>query len=203
MLVTVRYYVKHAGRTFPVELRERPGTPGAYVARVEGVEHEVEVKGDLVLIDGRVIPCQLEPERQIAHFRQGPATCTVTPFDPDLQAAEGTVSAGEIRAPMPGKLVEVHVAEGDRVEASACLAVIEAMKMQNELRAPARVRVERVHVRAGQAVEAGALLFDLVADAGDPEIEPAHPEQVSTDATAPSDGELAARGSTDDEPKDA
>jgi pyruvate carboxylase subunit B len=79
-----------------------------------------------------------------------------------------------MRAPMPGLVVRVHAAPGQRVEAGAGLVVVEAMKMENELRAPHAGAVETVHVAVGQTVEKGAPLVTL-----------ASPE-VQSDASPPS-----------------
>jgi biotin carboxyl carrier protein len=62
---------------------------------------------------------------------------------------------------MPGLIVRVEVAEGQRVDAGAGLIVVEAMKMENALRAPHAGVVARVHVRVGEAVEKGASLVSL------------------------------------------
>ena len=70
----------------------------------------------------------------------------------------GASGEEEIRALMPGRVVEVAVAAGDRVEAKSLLLVLEAMKMQNEIRASRGGLVTRVVVEAGRAVEGGALL---------------------------------------------
>jgi biotin carboxyl carrier protein len=70
----------------------------------------------------------------------------------------------EVRAPMPGLLKAVHVAEGDRVERDAALATLEAMKMENELRAPAAGRVARVAAAPGSKVEGGAVLIVIASD---------------------------------------
>src|ERR1700716_2975799 len=67
----------------------------------------------------------------------------------------------EVRAPMPGLLKAVHVAEGDVVEMGARLMTLEAMKMENELLAPARGRIVRLVVGAGTKVEGGAVLAVL------------------------------------------
>jgi biotin carboxyl carrier protein len=64
-----------------------------------------------------------------------------------------------ITAPMPGKVVRVLVAAGDRVRAGQPLTVVEAMKMENELRAGRDGMVAEVHVKQGASVDAGALLF--------------------------------------------
>ena len=67
----------------------------------------------------------------------------------------------ELRAPMPGLVKAVLVAEGDLVERGAPLLTLEAMKMENELRAPARGRVVRIAAGPGTKVEGGAVLVVL------------------------------------------
>ena len=58
---------------------------------------------------------------------------------------------------MPGRIVRVLVAVGDRVTARQPVVVVEAMKMENELRAPRDGVVKEVSVHAGAAVETGAV----------------------------------------------
>ena len=66
---------------------------------------------------------------------------------------------GEIRAPMPGRVVKVLVSVGQKVEADEPCLVIEAMKMENELRAPKAAVVAEVVVAEGASVEGDALLL--------------------------------------------
>ena len=70
----------------------------------------------------------------------------------------------ELRAPMPGLLKAVHVKEGDRVDADARLATLEAMKMENELLAPSAGRIAKVRATAGTKVEAGAVLIVITSE---------------------------------------
>ncbi len=77
------------------------------------------------------------------------------------EASEGGESRQEIRSLMPGRVVDVSVEPGDRVEAGKLLLVLEAMKMQNEIRAERGGRVTQVRVVAGEAVEGGAVLLAL------------------------------------------
>jgi pyruvate carboxylase subunit B len=80
----------------------------------------------------------------------------------DLSAASAAPAGPQpIVAPMPGLIVRVSVAPGDRVEAGQGVIVMEAMKMENELRATAAGVVKSVEVEAGTAVEKGALLVAL------------------------------------------
>jgi biotin carboxyl carrier protein len=82
-------------------------------------------------------------------------------------AAESNRSSGgaqEIYAQIPGRVVEVRVADGDRIDPGTTLLVLEAMKMQNEIRADCSGRVTRVECSAGQTVETGTLLVRVEAD---------------------------------------
>jgi biotin carboxyl carrier protein len=80
----------------------------------------------------------------------------------DLSAASAAPAGpAPIVAPMPGLIVRVSVAPGDRVEAGQGVVVMEAMKMENELRATAAGVVKSVEVASGTAVEKGTLLVSL------------------------------------------
>ncbi|MCB0203147.1 MAG: acetyl-CoA carboxylase biotin carboxyl carrier protein subunit, partial [Anaerolineae bacterium] len=61
--------------------------------------------------------------------------------------------AAVMKAPMPGKVLEIRVAPGDEVAEGQAICILEAMKMENELRAAAPGRVSEVLVEAGAAVE--------------------------------------------------
>jgi biotin carboxyl carrier protein len=62
-----------------------------------------------------------------------------------------------VTAPMPGKIVRVLSAPGEKVEAGQGLLVIEAMKMQNEIRSPKSGTIERL-AKEGNTVQAGEIL---------------------------------------------
>ncbi len=67
-----------------------------------------------------------------------------------------------VRSPMTGRVVAVHVQEGDLVEKNQPLVVVEAMKMEHVLRAPRAGQVRKVACAAGQLVEGGAELVELL-----------------------------------------
>ena len=68
---------------------------------------------------------------------------------------------GQVRAPMPGVAIEVHVQAGDEVAENQRLALIESMKMQTEITAPLAGTVTAVHVAPGASFERGAALIEL------------------------------------------
>jgi len=83
------------------------------------------------------------------------------PRFPDLFAA---VPEGGCVAPMPGKVIELRVAEGDQVIAGQVLLIMEAMKMEHTVTAPSDGTVASVSVVAGDQVEADALLVVVEGD---------------------------------------
>jgi biotin carboxyl carrier protein len=64
----------------------------------------------------------------------------------------------EMKAMMPGRVVNVLVKPGDQVAERQGIVVVEAMKMENELKTPKAGKVVEVKVAAGQTVEKGELL---------------------------------------------
>ncbi|MBP0481933.1 biotin carboxylase N-terminal domain-containing protein [Sagittula salina] len=82
--------------------------------------------------------------------------------DPLAQVGEAA-AAGATLAPMPGRVVSVHVYKGQAVSAGDRLAVLEAMKMEHTLTAAADGVVAEVMVREGDQLEAGAVLVMLKA----------------------------------------
>jgi biotin carboxyl carrier protein len=75
--------------------------------------------------------------------------------------AAGTLASPQIVAPMPGKVLQVLVSEGQEVAAGDGLCILEAMKMENRIVAEAAAVVRAVHVRDGQTVDGGTLLLEL------------------------------------------
>ncbi len=87
-------------------------------------------------------------------------------MDPLTHLAEQTrVDAGgakgAVRAYMPGRVVEILVAEGDAVVKGQGIVVLEAMKMKNEIAAECDGHVISIKVEQGEAVEGGDVLFEI------------------------------------------
>jgi acetyl/propionyl-CoA carboxylase alpha subunit len=79
------------------------------------------------------------------------------------EAAHGTVAGGDgrVTAPMPGKVIEVRVESGERVESRQPLVVLEAMKMEQVVTAPYDGGIRSVDVAVGDQVATGAVLVTL------------------------------------------
>lgn len=136
-------------RTWQLDL-SLVGDGATFSLLVDGRSYDVvsDVQRDKVVLQllGERFQVQVEDERERA-----------------AHAVAGQRQGGkqELRAAMPGIVVDVKVAVGDTVVEGQTLVVLEAMKMQNPLSAEAVGKVTRVLCKKGETVAAGALLLEL------------------------------------------
>jgi len=67
----------------------------------------------------------------------------------------------EIKAPMPGLVLEIAVTDGQEVKEGDKLLILEAMKMENSIIIQTSAIIKKISVSAGQAVEKGQVLLEL------------------------------------------
>lgn len=83
-------------------------------------------------------------------------------LDPLLQSTQGMTSQeGDLTAPMPGKIIALHVKQGQVVKRGEALLVMEAMKMEHVVFAPADGVIKDVFFSAGEQVSEGVALIGL------------------------------------------
>nr|XP_003230059.2 PREDICTED: pyruvate carboxylase, mitochondrial [Anolis carolinensis] len=68
---------------------------------------------------------------------------------------------GQVGAPMPGKVVEVRVAEGAAVEKGQPLCVLSAMKMETVVNSPLSGTVKKIHIKVDASLEGDDLLMEI------------------------------------------
>jgi 3-methylcrotonyl-CoA carboxylase alpha subunit len=94
-------------------------------------------------------------------FSSGAMTSLVLK-DPLKHAADGQAEhSGGLTAPMPGKVIALHVAVGDKVKRGQALLVMEAMKMEHTIAAPGEGTVKELLYGVGDQVGEGAALITL------------------------------------------
>jgi biotin carboxyl carrier protein len=66
-----------------------------------------------------------------------------------------------IKAPMPGLIIDLRVKEGDNVKAGDPLLILEAMKMENIIKASGDGVVKTVKVKKGDSVEKNQVMIEF------------------------------------------
>ena len=128
--------------------------PGRFSVLINGESHSV-----LVLKEDR--------EARTVRLRIGARTCTVR-IEEEQDRLMQTLGldkvarkAGELKAPMPGLVINILVMPGDQVKKNDPVLVLEAMKMENLIKAPGDGVVKAVLAEKGRAVEKGQSLIQF------------------------------------------
>ena len=72
-----------------------------------------------------------------------------------------SAAISQLKAPMPGLVLDVMVEEGQTVSKDDSLLILEAMKMENVLKSPADLTIKKVTVEEKQSVEKNQILIEF------------------------------------------
>lgn len=150
------------------------------VVRTAGTSVELEIAGERVLVENWPEhfaeppgPVDVNGERWTVRVQRGlEATVAGAPPKPALSVVPESAVAPPVPAragtpivpPMPGKVIEIRVKDGDRVRKGDLLLILEAMKMRNEIASPADGVVRGVAVRAGANARAKEPMLFIAAE---------------------------------------
>jgi biotin carboxyl carrier protein len=159
----MRYAFQLGNRTHHVTLEEHADGP-RFVVDGTPYQPKVKVVGKghyKVTLDGKTFEFSIH--NGLVTEGPHPLELEVRRAMPELvrKNAAGRKSDGRVKPPMPGKIVEVKVKEGQDVKEGDVLCVLEAMKMQNDLKSPMTGKITRVHVQDGANVEATTILVEV------------------------------------------
>jgi 3-methylcrotonyl-CoA carboxylase alpha subunit len=126
----------------------------------------VERHGDdlVIKLDAQSVRGTVVREGELFHVFTAGAHAVLTYTDPMAHAGEAEAEGGRLTAPMPGKIVAIHVKQGDTVEKGAPLLVMEAMKMEHTIFAPGAGVIEELLFDVGEQVTDGTQLLTLKLD---------------------------------------
>ena len=145
--------------------------------RIGKRNYEVQIKNDekygtYILWKNRRYPVEIIRSRQNKYeilFNDISYTFTVeTPFSLQrmkvLNKQKGKVDKEFVKAPMPGKIIDVLVREGSQVLRGEAVVILEAMKMQNEILSPVNGHIVKVSARANTNVMKDDELVEIKVD---------------------------------------
>lgn len=134
---------------------------------VHGETYHIQVSGSgrkedgrkpyYIRINDKLEEVQLEPIQEVlAGVPEAPAT-----GDKAKPKRPKPSKPGDIASPMPGRVVKVLVAKGDKVKADDPVLIIEAMKMENRVPSPIAGTVAALYVKEGDDVKPDETLVQL------------------------------------------
>ena len=142
-----------------------------YVATINGKKYEVEVekleayksldRNGVAAPAAPVLPASAPVQRPAA---PAPAPVAAAPAPAPAPAAApapkaaAPAGATTVEAPMPGKILNIKVSEGQAVKFGEVVVIMEAMKMENEIIAPADGTIIKTEVQQGSAVQTDDIL---------------------------------------------
>ena len=148
-----------------------------YVATINGKKYEVEVekleayksldRNGVAAPAAPVLPASAPVQRPAAPApvaaapAPAPAPAPAAAPAPAPAPAAAPAGATTVEAPMPGKILNIKVSEGQAVKFGEVVVIMEAMKMETEIVAPADGTVSKILVKAGDSVDTGAALVAL------------------------------------------
>ena len=133
---------------------------------------EIDAAGDLVAELGgvRLKACVAQHGEEITVIAAG-AFHRLLIDDPIARADVVEARSPSLKAPMPGRVIAVHVEAGEAVSRGTTVMVLEAMKMEHVVTAPADGMIERVHFRVGDQVQEGEVLVSFTSEIAPPAAE--------------------------------
>ena len=144
------YKFKIGNNPYTVEIASIEG--GVAKVNVNGIDYEVEIED---------APASAAPAAASAGTASpAAATPASAPAAPTAAAAPAG-PAKKVCSPLPGVILSVNVAVGDKVKAGDKVAVLEAMKMENDIEAESDGTITAIHVQKGDSVLEGAAIVSL------------------------------------------
>ena len=116
----------------------------------------ITVNGKTYLVEAEEIGGVAAPQAAAPVMPSAPPAPAPAPAPAAAAAGGNTVTS-----PMPGKVLDIKVKEGDPVKVGQVLLILEAMKMENEIMADRNGTVDKILTSVGTAVNSGDALITL------------------------------------------
>ncbi|MBP5539098.1 MAG: biotin/lipoyl-binding protein [Bacteroidales bacterium] len=157
-------------KTYKFKIGSNPYT--VEIASIEGAVAKVNVNGVDYEVEIEDAPASAAAPAVGAGSTDSAGTGTSAASAANSASAAGAAAATSVPAapagpakkvcsPLPGVILSVNVAVGDKVKAGDKVAVLEAMKMENDIEAESDGTITAIHVQKGDSVLEGAAIVSL------------------------------------------
>ena len=161
-----RYNIKVGQHEYTIDVQEM--SADRFHVWVGDQELDVEIAGDEDIAEATITP-EITPQRGVDEPIERPKTIYRPPAPDMLPPLPGSGPSTahvyfdgavlDVIAPMPGTILNIKVAPGDKVTRGQVLLILEAMKMKNSIKSPYDGAIAEVLAVPGQHVSAGTILL--------------------------------------------
>lgn len=123
------YHIIQGGKSYTAEVLSADYKTKVLTIRVNGTKYEVSVKDRFDILLAKMGMDALAEDKAL-----------------------------DIKAPMPGMVLDILVEVGQEIKKGDPIVVLEAMKMENVLKSPSDSKVKAIHAEKGKAVEKNQVL---------------------------------------------
>jgi biotin carboxyl carrier protein len=164
-----RYNIKVGQNEYVIDVQEMAAD--RFRVWIEDHELDVYIADDQDIAEATITPgivpsrAEGEPIERPRTVYRPPAAETMPPLpvsqQPALPQTQITVSGQDavLTAPMPGTVLSINVAPGDKVAHGQVLLILEAMKMKNSIKSPHDGVIAEIVAQPGQSVSYGSVLL--------------------------------------------
>ncbi len=155
------YKFKIGNNPYTVEIASMEG--GVAKVNVNGIDYEVEIEDAPAGTSGAGVASSVAGAAT-ASAASAAGTVSAAVSSAPMAATPAAAPAGpakKVCSPLPGVILSVNVAVGDKVKAGDKVAVLEAMKMENDIEAEFDGTITAIHVQKGDSVLEGAAIVSL------------------------------------------
>jgi len=124
------FHILREGRSFRVEVEKADRSTKEFIVKVNGRSYDLKAQDEMDLLLEKL----------------------------GMDKASAAV-IDDLKAPMPGLVIDINVQGGQEVKKGDALVILEAMKMENVLKAPADLTVKEIQVKKGQTVDKNTVLI--------------------------------------------
>jgi biotin carboxyl carrier protein len=128
------------------------------IIKIEDNIAEIEVNGSIYEVE---IEKTLAPQSKTPTLVRRRAVPTGEGDKKKTHKPTRKAGAGQIKAPLPGTILEMKVKEGDSVKTGDTVLIMEAMKMENNIKADREGTIASVKVANGDSVMEGDVLVEI------------------------------------------
>ncbi|MHA1914494.1 MAG: acetyl-CoA carboxylase biotin carboxyl carrier protein subunit [Promethearchaeota archaeon] len=121
-------------------------TENLFRVTFEDCQFNIEYHNGKVFLEGEEIDIEIKPY--------------LRPVDNNNGSQQ--IKGANVKAPIPGKILQIPVKEQDFVEKEQLILILEAMKMKNRILSPMGGRISRILVRVGENVGQDQQLIKIV-----------------------------------------